>query len=112
MARSRFGEWRDCLYHAQNRTAHRGSAASGLADYLASLPANDNANAYIFPNAVTHKHTGSLSNQFREILVEAGLVEPQPWGHRSTGKGRTGPRTVSEISFHSLRHSAVTMLKA
>ena len=83
-----------------------------LADYLASLPANDNANAYIFPNAATHKHTGSLSNQFREILVEAGLVEPQPWGHRSTGKGRTGPRTVSEISFHSLRHSAVTMLKA
>jgi len=83
-----------------------------IAYYLTSLPANDKPNAFIFPHAASAKRTASLSNQFREILVEAGLVEPQPWGHRSTGKGRTGPRTVSEISFHSLRHSAVTMLKA
>jgi integrase len=83
-----------------------------LVDYLSSLPASDNPSAYIFPNAAAHKRTGSLSNQFREILVEAGLVEPLPHGHRSTGKGRTGAREMSEISFHSLRHSAVTMLKA
>jgi integrase len=83
-----------------------------LADYLSTLSASDDANAYIFPNAAAHKRTASLSNQFREILVEAGLVEPLPRGHRSTGKGRTGRREMSEISFHSLRHSAVTMLKA
>jgi len=83
-----------------------------LADYLSTLPASDDAKAYIFPNAAAHKRTASLSNQFREILVEAGLVEPLPRGHRSTGKGRTGRREMSEISFHSLRHSAVTMLKA
>jgi len=83
-----------------------------LADYLSALPASDDPNAFIFPNAAAHKRTASLSNQFREILVEAGLVEPLPRGHRSTGKGRTGPRDMSEISFHSLRHSAVTMLKA
>jgi len=83
-----------------------------LVDYLSALPASDSPNAYIFPNAATHKRTGSLSNQFREILVEAGLVEPLARGHRSTGKGRTGARETSEISFHSLRHSAVTMLKA
>jgi integrase len=53
-----------------------------------------------------------LSNQFREILVEAGLVQPLPRGHTSTGKGRSQAREASEISFHSLRHSAVTMLKA
>ena len=82
-----------------------------LADYLASLPASDNANAFIFPNAATYKRTASLSNQFREILVAAGLVEPQPRGHKSTGKGRDQAREASEISFHSLRHSAVTMLK-
>jgi hypothetical protein len=51
-----------------------------------------------------------LSNQFREILVAAGLVEPR--GHEATGKGRSQARETSEISFHSLRHSAVTMLKA
>jgi integrase len=83
-----------------------------LADYLASIPASDNPNAFIFPSAASAKRTASLSNQFRDILVAAGLVEPRPRGHKSTGKGRDQAREVSEISFHSLRHSAVTMLKA
>src|SRR5207253_7635553 len=81
-----------------------------LADYLASLPTNDEPNAYIFPRAATATRTGTLSNQFREILVDAGLVDPR--SHESTGKGRSKPREASTISFHSLRHSAVTMLKA
>jgi integrase len=83
-----------------------------LADYLASLPASDKPNAFIFPHAASAKRTASLSNQFREILVEAGLVQPLLRGHKSTGKGRNQAREASEISFHSLRHSAVTMLKA
>jgi len=83
-----------------------------LTDYLASLRANDDANTFIFPRAASAKRTASLSNQFREILVEAGLVQPLPRGHKSTGKGRNQAREASEISFHSLRHSAVTMLKA
>jgi integrase len=81
-----------------------------LSDYLASLPANDNPNAHIFPRAASAKRTGTLSNQFHEILVAAGLVEPR--GHKATGKGRSHAREASEISFHSLRHSAGTMLKA
>jgi integrase len=81
-----------------------------LNDYLASLPASDNPNAFIFPRAASAKRTGTLSNQFREILVAAGLAGPR--GHESTGKGRNRARETSEISFHSLRHSAVTMLKA
>jgi len=81
-----------------------------LPDYLASLPASDDANAFIFPRSASAKRTGTLSNQFREILVDAGLVEPR--GHEATGKGRSQARETSEISFHSLRHSAVTMLKA
>jgi integrase len=81
-----------------------------LIDYLSALPAGDNPNAYIFPNSATHKRTASLSNQFRDILVDAGLVEPR--GHEATKKGRSQAREPSEISFHSLRHSAVTMLKA
>src|SRR5262245_26912954 len=83
-----------------------------LADYLASLPVSDNPNAFIFPDAASAKRTASLSNQFRDILVAAGLVEPRPRGHKSTGKGRNQAREASEISFHSLRHSAVTMRKA
>jgi integrase len=83
-----------------------------VADYLESLPASDKPNAFIFPHAASAKRTASLSNQFRDILVEAGLLEPLPRGHKSTGKGRNQAREASEISFHSLRHSAVTMLKA
>ena len=81
-----------------------------LADYLASLPVDDDPDSFIFPRAAKANHTGTLSNRFRDILVSAGLVEPR--SHKGTGKGRSHARETSEISFHSLRHSAVTMLKA
>jgi integrase len=81
-----------------------------LVDYLSALPSSDNPNAYIFPSAAAHKRTNSLSNQFREIMADAGLVEPRR--HEKTKQGRDQARELSEISFHSLRHSAVTMLKA
>src|SRR5437016_4868971 len=78
--------------------------------YLASLAGSNNRDAFICPRAASATRTGTLSNQFREMLVDAGLVEPR--GHEATGKGRSQARETSEISFHSLRHSAVTMLKA
>jgi integrase len=81
-----------------------------LTDYLSALPSSDNPNAHIFPRAAGAKHTGSLSNQFHNILADAGLVEPRT--HQGNGKGRSHRREASEISFHSLRHSAVTLLKA
>jgi integrase len=83
-----------------------------LADYLSSLPAGDNPDAFIFPHSAGIKHVASLSNQFREILTEAGLIEPPREPRVGRGKGLTGAREISEVSFHSLRHSAVTMLKA
>jgi integrase len=81
-----------------------------LLDHLGSLPVTDDPNAFIFLQAARATRTGTLSNQFREILVSAGLVEPR--SHAATGKGRSRARETSELSFHSLRHSAVTMLKA
>jgi integrase len=81
-----------------------------LLDYLSSLPTNDEPDAFIFPRAAATTRTGTLSNQFHEILVDAGLVEPR--SHEATGKGRSRARETSELSFHSLRHSAVTLLKA
>jgi Site-specific recombinase XerD len=81
-----------------------------LSDYLSALAANDNPDAFIFPNAAAHKRTSRLSNEFRDILVDAGLVEARDY--KTTKKGRSHAREASEISFHSLRHSAVTMLKA
>ena len=81
-----------------------------LADYLTSLPASDDPNALIFPSAARTTRTSTLSNRFRLILVSAGLAEPREYD--ATEKGRSHSRETSELSFHSLRHSAVTMLKA
>ncbi len=81
-----------------------------LLDYLATLPAGDDPNAPLFPRSSTATRTGTLSNRFREILVTAGLAEPVT--HKSTGKRRDTARESAELSFHSLRHSAVTFLKA
>ena len=81
-----------------------------LNDYLAYLRASDNPDAFIFPRAASANRTRTLFNQFRNTLVSASLVEPR--GHEARGKGRSQARETSEISFHSLRHSAVTMLKA
>ena len=53
--------------------------------------------------------TGTLSNQFRALLVAAGLRTNQP--HRSRGIGRNNRRAASELTFHSLRHTHVSLLK-
>ena len=47
--------------------------------------------------------TGTLSNQFRALLVAAGLRANGP--HRSRGIGRNNRRAASELTFHSLRHT-------
>jgi integrase len=48
-----------------------------------------------------------LSNHFAGLLADAGLREVSA----GAGKGRNGRRTKNELSFHSLRHTAVTLLK-
>ncbi len=53
--------------------------------------------------------SGHLSNHFSAILAQAGLREKK--AHRRTGVGRGGKRDESGLSFHSLRHTAVTLLK-
>ena len=80
-----------------------------LADYLVTLPAGDNPDAPLFPRSAAANRTGTLSNRFREILVSAGLAEPRT--HAATGKRRDSARESAELSFHSLRHSAVTFLE-
>jgi integrase len=81
-----------------------------LRDYLATLPAGDNPDAFIFPVAASAARTSTLSNQFREILVDAGLVAART--HEATGKGRSSARQTSDVSFHCFRHTATTMLKS
>ncbi len=56
------------------------------------------------------KKTGPLSNQFSDILAKAGLRKKKP--HRKSGEGRGAARDESGLSFHSLRHTAVSLMKA
>lgn len=58
-----------------------------------------------------HGRSGMLSNQFAEILAEAGLNPPRTHGAKEDGKGRSAKRQQSELSFHALRHTAVSLLK-
>ena len=88
--------------------------ASPLREHLLSLAASDNPRSPLHPHAFEILHTqngrvGTLSNQFSELLVDAGLREPR--NHQSRGIGRTGKREGLDLSFHSLRHTAVSLLK-
>ncbi len=85
--------------------------ADQLHDFLIRLPSYDTGGP-LFPelNATyTRAGTSSLSNQFRLIMHDAGLVEKP--SRESTGKGREAKRAVSKYSFHCLRHSFVSELK-
>jgi integrase len=87
--------------------------AAPLMRYFDELPAGDNPQAPFFPSAyaclMRNNKVAGLSNQFRKIMVKAGLIENK--SHQSTGKGRAAKRQVSQFSFHCLRHTTTSMLK-
>lgn len=85
-----------------------------LLQHAENLPAGDDPKQPLHPRSFDllkrHKYSGALSNQFYAIMAKAGMVKPR--SHKAVaGKGRTARRTVSEISFHCLRHTNVTLLK-
>ena len=87
--------------------------AKPVVQYLVNLPGSDDPNQPLFPRAhdckARHKHGGALSNQFHSILVGAGLAQARD--HKGKGKGRDAKRQLSALSFHSLRHTATSLLK-
>lgn len=83
--------------------------AKPLVDFFTTLSAGDSPDAPIFPK-LSKKSASKLSEGFRSVLADAGLAEA--YSKRSTGKGRNTARELSALSFHSLRHSFVSILKA
>jgi integrase len=88
--------------------------AAPLHEHLDKIADKDDALAPVHPKAfelVTAQNgrVVSLSNQFTEILVEAGLRKAR--NHAGKGIGRDGRREGMDVSFHSLRHTAVSLLK-
>jgi len=83
--------------------------AAPLQKYLLSLPAGDDPRAPIFPNAAAVTRSGTLSNQFYEILSDTGLVPART--HQKAASGRSARRAFNELGFHSLRHTATSIMK-
>jgi integrase len=88
--------------------------AAPLISHIDTLTAGDKPDAPLFPRiyetAQRHKHAGNLSNEFFNVLVDAGMATKKT--HKATGKGRGAKREQNEVSFHSLRHTATTLLKS
>lgn len=79
--------------------------------------AGDDAEGYLFPQAAeafrrAGGKVGTLSNQFHAVLVSAGLAEPRSHQKKENGKGRDSARNTGGLSFHCLRYSATSLLKA
>ena len=90
--------------------------AKPLRAYLDTLSAGDDPVAPLFPSAhpfaVRSGGTAVLSQQFYALLVAANLATARPPKHHSGGQGRSAARERSTITFHSLRHTATSLLKA
>ena len=87
--------------------------AEPLRKVLESLPGSDEPGAPLHPKAFSalqrDGRAATLSNAFVELLAQAGLREVQT--HQGRGIGRSARRQASQLSFHSLRHTAVSLLK-
>ncbi len=88
--------------------------AAPLRRWIDSLPAAQKPDAPLFQNAFDiiqrQGRAGTLSNQFYGILVSAGLAPKK--SHKATKNGRDAKREQNQLSFHSLRHTATTLLKS
>lgn len=85
--------------------------AKPLREYLETLPAGDNPKAPLSPDLHGQLET-RLSNSFYELMAIAlpGIVKSRQ-DHRKKKAGRGMRREQSEITFHSLRHTATSLLK-
>ena len=84
-----------------------------LARHIATLPAGDDPGQPLHPIAYEiverEGRTATLSRQFYDVMVSAGLVPKRT--HESKGKGREARRKVNAVSFHALRHTATSLMK-
>lgn len=85
---------------------------SPLLTHIETLPAGDNPKAPLFPRMANSAKGSTLSRQFGELLSAAGLTPKRKHVAEETEKkGRDSRRALSEISFHSLRHTATSLMK-
>ncbi len=73
------------------------------------------SNGCVFPAMLAQigkaGRVGSLSNQFYGLMASVGLVSARSHHAKADGHGRDGRRGQSRLSFHSLRHTATSLMK-
>lgn len=85
-----------------------------LFEWLVSA-AGDDVDGPIFPRLAGKVERGGaspLSQEFYEILVSAGLATRRRGKNEPEGSGRRSRRAQSDLTFHSLRHTATSWLKS
>ncbi len=85
-----------------------------LMEHLESLPAGDDPKQPLHTRAaaLATVNGSTLSRQFAELLAAVGLTTKKT--HEPSDeerKGRAARRAASELSFHSLRHTATSLMK-
>ena len=86
--------------------------AAPLREHLLSLPSSDSPDSPVVPNinvkfesANADNRTGRISREFTELLASAGLREKRDQKKKDEGRTKHG------LSFHSLRYTAVSLMK-
>jgi integrase len=82
--------------------------AKPLLRHLRRLPAGDTPGSPLCPS-LYRKPPGQLANQFYDLISDVGLVPKREYAAKD--KGHSSRRQQSPLSFHSLRHTAVSLLK-
>jgi len=89
--------------------------ARPLRAQIEKLPAGDDPYEPLHPRAFASVTKSgavkTLSRQFYELLADAGLTMPKAHRRSEEAPGREGPREMSPLSFHSLRHTATSLMK-
>jgi integrase len=89
--------------------------APPLREQIENLPADDDPHQPLHPRAFASVEKSeavkTLSRQFHELLADAGLATRKPHRKSEAAPGRDGPRELSPLSFHSLRHTATSLMK-
>jgi integrase len=89
--------------------------APPLREQIEKLRAGDNPHQPLHPRAFASVEKSgavkTLSRQFHELLAGAGLATRKPHRKSEAAPGRDGPRELSPLSFHSLRHTATSLMK-
>jgi integrase len=81
--------------------------AAPLRAHIESLTGSDDPAGYLHPRAAQAKTSARLSYEFSKLLIQAGLQQKP---HSRTAAEHTERHVLHELSFHSLRHTTVSLL--